>query len=298
MKKQSFSVKVKEELAKIENKKPCCKKAQAYAFLFFGGYFENESEVFSEFTDIVRNVAQELNLINGIACDVSQNKNKASLSFTGKGNKLLLTAYFEQLGNYINSKHLKNSCCKKAFLRELFFASGYVSDPNSSYKLEFSFNQISTAEFCFKFINELEIVNLKQSVRANKIILYTKTASQIEDFIAYMGAVNSAMDFMQVKMYKEAVNDINRKSNFETANIDKTYTASAKQTVAITTLMKTDEYAKLPKDLQQLARLRMDNIDMTLTEMAKILCISRSAVNHRLNKIIKLADNSGKRKEK
>ena len=79
------------------------------------------------------------------------------------------------------------------------------------------------------------------------------------------------MELMQVKMYKEVKNNINRKTNFETANMDKTYSASARQVAAIAAISDTQGLGSLPEELEELARLRLDHPDMTLRELE--MCI-------------------------
>ena len=112
-----------------------------------------------------------------------------------------------------------------------------------------------------------------------------------------MGATNASMNFMQVKMFKEVRNQVNRKTNFETANIDKTVSASAKQIAAIETIIHSVGLQHLPLDLQELASLRYENPEMSLRELGEQLSepISRSGVNHRLKRIMAFADSIGKK---
>ena len=98
------------------------------------------------------------------------------------------------------------------------------------------------------------------------------------------------MELMQVKMYKEVKNDINRKTNFETANMDKTYSASARQVAAIAAISDTRGLQSLPEELQELAQLRLDHPDMTLRELGARLGLTRSGVNHRLQRILQLGE--------
>ena len=90
--------------------------------------------------------------------------------------------------------------------------------------------------------------------------------------------------------YKEVKNDINRKTNFETANMDKTYSASARQVAAIAAISDTRGLQSLPEELQELAQLRLDHPDMTLRELGARLGLTRSGVNHRLQRILQLGE--------
>ena len=121
-------------------------------------------------------------------------------------------------------------------------------------------------------------------------MVYLKGSGPIEDLLTYLGAPAAAMELMQVKMYKEVKNDINRKTNFETANMDKTYSASARQVAAIAAISDTRGLQSLPEELQELAQLRLDHPDMTLRELGARLGLTRSGVNHRLQRILQLGE--------
>ncbi len=47
--------------------------------------------------------------------------------------------------------------------------------------------------------------------------------------LTYMGAMMQAMEIMNVKIYKEVRNNVNRSVNCEAANLDKTIAAAQKQ---------------------------------------------------------------------
>ena len=94
-------------------------------------------------------------------------------------------------------------------------------------------------------------------------------------------------------MLKEVRNYVNRKTNFETANIDKTASAAAKQIVAIEKIINKVGIDFLSDDLRELAVLRLENPEMSLRELGENLSepISRSGVNHRLQRIMESANN-------
>ena len=83
----------------------------------------------------------------------------------------------------------------------------------------------------FTLLSEVEAFPLSPALASRKggYVVYLKESGPIEDLLTYLGAPSAAMELMQVKMYKEVKNNINRKTNFETANMDKTYSASARQ---------------------------------------------------------------------
>ena len=108
-----------------------------------------------------------------------------------------------------------------------------------------------------------------------------------------MGAFNSSLEIMGVKMYKDMRNNVNRKLNFENANLDKTLDASSKQVNAILHIKNTVGLSYLSDDLKELAELRLENPDMSLRELGEMLSVSlsRSGVNHRLQRICEISKN-------
>jgi len=110
--------------------------------------------------------------------------------------------------------------------------------------------------------------------------------------MTFMGAGKAAMNLMQVKMLKEVRNNVNRKTNFETANIDKTALAAAEQIVAIEKIMNSaGGISILPEELRELAVLRCRYPELSLRELGATLSdpLSRSGVNHRLQRIMDIA---------
>ena len=100
---------------------------------------------------------------------------------------------------------------------------------------------------------------------------------------------------MNVKMVKDIRNAANRIANCENANIDKTVAASLAQAEAIRKIMEKQGLDGLPEELRELARLRLENPEMSLRELGEQLSepLSRSGVNHRLHRIMELADKLG-----
>ena len=131
--------------------------------------------------------------------------------------------------------------------------------------------------------------------RKGRFIVYVKGGESVTDLLTYLGAKNAAMESMQAKMLKEMRNNLNRRNNFETANIDKTASAAARQLLAIERIMGTVGLDALPEDLREIAALRWENPELSLRELGEHLSqpLSRSGVNHRLRRIVEFAEHSG-----
>ncbi|HRX14655.1 MAG TPA: DNA-binding protein WhiA, partial [Eubacteriales bacterium] len=78
------------------------------------------------------------------------------------------------------------------------------------------------------------------------------------------------------------------------ANIDKTIEASERQIAAITKLIESGKLNLVDEKLRQTADMRMEHEDATMDELASLLGVTKSGVNHRIRKLIELADTEEK----
>ena len=123
-------------------------------------------------------------------------------------------------------------------------------------------------------------------------MLYLKDGEEISNFLALIGANSSVLKFEEIRVIKETRNDINRKVNCETANLNKVINASIKQIEDIKLIKKKRKFASLPESLQEIANIRLENPDMPLSELGGLLKepIGKSGVNHRLKRISEIAE--------
>ena len=142
-----------------------------------------------------------------------------------------------------------------------------------------------------KFLEELEL-NPKYIVRKGNHVIYFKDSENIEDILAIIGAQDASLYVMGIKIMKDMKNKVNRKLNFEMSNIGKTVDAANLQVEAIKYIESKSGIESLPENLQKLAYLRLEYEEASLSELCKMLDepLSRSGVNHRLNRIVKIAD--------
>ena len=208
--------------------------------------------------------------------------------------KVVFGAYDKKNGaSRINWSNFTDDCCKIAFLKCAFLTCGTVNDPNKNYHLEFVVPYMNLSKDLNLFISDYPDLSVipKSITRNSNYVIYFKDSESIEDLLTVMGAFNSSLEIMGVKMYKDVRNNVNRKLNFENANLDKTISAASKQTNAILHIKDTVGLSYLSDDLRELAELRIENPDMSLRELGNNLTnpISRSGVNHRLQKLCEIA---------
>ena len=295
----SFSSDIKSEFCKVEFKRECCLRAECYgAWLFSRCFTLRESAFVTESGPVARRLLELAAAGAGVSGEltfgVSRRRKPAyRVSLPDAGSKDAMLQEFGHTGREttlrLNRANLENDCCTVAFLRGAFLTCGTATDPSKEYHLEFAVAHQHLANDLYTLLSEVDAFPLSPAVAARKngYVVYLKESGPIEDLLTYLGAPSAAMELMQVKMYKEVKNNINRKTNFETANMDKTFSASARQVAAIAAISDTVGLSSLPEELQELARLRLDNPDMTLRELSARLGITRSGVNHRLQRLLR-----------
>ena len=191
---------------------------------------------------------------------------------------------------------IDKSCCKRAFLRGLFVASGSITDPNSGYHLEIMAGSYARAEKIQQIIGSFD-VDSKIVERKKNYVVYMKEGAAIVDFLNIIGAHSALMEYENVRILKEMRNSINRKVNCETANIQKTVSAASRQVQDIQYIHDTMGFGNLTDSLAEIARVRLEHPDTSLKELGELLDppIGKSGVNHRLRKLSEIAEKQRKK---
>ena len=188
------------------------------------------------------------------------------------------------------------SFCKGAFLNCATSSIKISSSPNikttSGYHLEFDSKYHEFLLMLSSYLAQFDIT-AKIIKRKNMFVLYIKDAEQVSDTLALVGANNSVIALQNEIVKREFRNKINRQTNCESGNIAKMVTASMKQLEAIEKIEKTIGLASLSSDLEEVAILRLANPEESLTDLLKLstLNLTKSGLNHRLRKLISIADN-------
>lgn len=180
----------------------------------------------------------------------------------------------------------------KSIVRGAFLGGGSLNNPENKYHLEIILSTEKNAK-TIEEILKIFTIKVKQLKRKNGVSVYLKDGEEISKLLALIGANSSVIRFEEIRVLREMKNNINRKVNCETANLTKTVNAAVKQIEAIKNLKKTGAFDKLSENLKEIAQIRLDNPDASLTELGQMLKdpIGKSGANHRLNKIIEIAQN-------
>ncbi len=308
----SFSGKVKEELAESYSSARHCQIAELTAFIGMCGTVVINSfnlcsiKIHTENLLVARKVFTLIEKTFNIKTDISVRRNirKQTVSYAVIIRRhedalriLQATKMLEEHQNCAEDVHavdpliVQQICCRRAFLRGAFQASGSMSDPNKAYHFEIV---CSTEEMARQIQNLICSFSMDAKIvlRKKSYVVYLKEGSQIVDILNVMEAHIALMELENVRILKEMRNTVNRKVNCETANINKTVSAAVKQLEDITYLRDTIGIENLPEGLREAALARLANQDATLKELGASLCppVGKSGINHRLRKLSEMAD--------
>ena len=181
------------------------------------------------------------------------------------------------------------ACDRKAMLRGLFLGCGSVNAPSSRYHLEF----VAPNDSWAKAIGDMaSAAGARVGImeRSGQHVVYIKEGDGIVRVLSLMGASRAVMEFENVRVVREVSGKVNRRLNFETANIGKTIGSGLRQAAAIERLESTGKLDRVPPALREMARWRTANPELNLEELAERMKLSKSAVNHRLRRLQEMAD--------
>lgn len=209
-------------------------------------------------------------------------------------NILLLDLFNNENNNDINIeilKQIKKEENLRAMIRGLFMGSGSINNPNNEYHLEIGFKEYNNAEKVIEIFKRLDI-ETKNMENQNKYFIYLKDGEEISKVLALIGANKAVLAFEDIRIQKEMRGKVNRLVNCKTANLNKTINASIEQISAIKKLQANGKFNKLDDNLKEIALLRIENPDMSLIDLGKLLKnpVGKSGVNYRLKKIMEMAD--------
>lgn len=191
----------------------------------------------------------------------------------------------------IDKEMVETENLKKAYIRGAFLGGGSMSNPEKTYHLEFVTHNEDYAIDLSKLINSFDL-NSKVIRRKNSFIIYIKEGEQIVDLLNIIGAHTCLLELENIRIMKEMRNNVNRLVNCETANLSKTVNAAVRQVESIKLIQAQIGLARLPKNLREIAELRLNYPDESLKELGEMLNppVGKSGVNHRLRKIEKIAE--------
>ena len=296
----SFSGSAKAEVCRYMPMKSCCALAECFGILLFCNSFRMDCiRIITESRELAALLPKLFKKAFGVSFDAApdgQTPGKLIFQITSREKiHLIMSAYGfdakDTLSLHINLPVVEDDCCKSAFLKGAFLAGGSVTDPAKGYHIELATTHSSVARECKSLIHEALGVQPKSALRAGGYVLYFKQSDLISDCLTYLGAPIAAMGIIEAKLEKELNNKVNRRCNCDDANTSKVVEAAQEQLNAIRILKERGELEKLPQKLKQAVSAREQHPEASLTELAAMMepPISKPAMNHRLQKLVQMA---------
>lgn len=309
----SFSLKTKGELARLDEDKSCCNKAELSALIGLNGevvHTTNDKfnlKITVENPAVARKIFRLIKTLFSINPEIKVRKNA---NFKKSNYYLMVITHvmgsqkiIEALGlrheqekkegmeRFPLGEIFNNRCCKRAYLRGAFLSGGSISSPEKTYHLEFVDHELSVARGIQSMINSFGL-NAKIVPRKKYQVVYLKEGDQIVELLNIIGAHNGLLELENARILKEMRNNINRIVNCETANLSKTVNASVKQLENIHLIQRTIGLDELPEGLRDLAKLRIQHEDASLKELGEMMNppVGKSGINHRFRKLENLAN--------
>lgn len=286
----SFSQDAKEELSKLKNLN---NKVQV-KYELIGYLISSNTSIFKKnyirfATENEYNINRFSKLLNNLNIDFKIEIEGKSFIILIKTKDIDIIDIREE-SIYILKEDIKEDELR-AIIRGCFLGSGSINNPENKYHLEISFSN----KYNMKYICDVSKgfnVNFKILDTNNKYSLYLKEGEEISKLLALIGANSAILKFEDIRITREMRGKVNRLVNCKTANLNKTLNASVEQIDAIKKLQENKKFNKLDNNLKEIAIVRLENPDMPLSELGKLLKVpvGKSGVNYRLKKLIEIAN--------
>ena len=176
-------------------------------------------------------------------------------------------------------------------LQLAFLKNGVVRTPEGSqgYYLEMLFNN-------YAFANDVKGellrygIKAKLSERNDSFAVYIKDGESVCAFLALIRAYGASLSLQELLVLRGERNNSNRRANCDSHNLDKSALACVSQVLAIIKIEKSaGGIDGLPEALKETAKARLKDNTASIKELAAVLGVSKSCVQHRLKRLIEIA---------
>ncbi len=184
---------------------------------------------------------------------------------------------------------LTRQCCRRAYLRAAFLGSGTMSNPEKEYHFEVSTGDASLVRELSRLLEKSDLpVNTYQ--RKGATVVYLKSAQQVSDALALMGASGSVFAMEDIRIRKQARGAANRAINCDDHNFQRMLNAADAQVEGIRRYVIVKGMRSLPPALQEIAQKRLDYMELSLADLGQLFDppLSKSAVNHRMRRLMEI----------
>ncbi len=309
-----FVIETKNELARVEPEKDCCRIAEIAAFIRFAGSIRLAGGGKYRIVMTTPNLAVLRHFKKQIHkyFEVDGTIEKSVGTGVGRGTRYSITLGPEELSDMIlrevgilmaragrdsimdgiYDELLRTKCCRKAYLRGAFLASGTMTSPEKGYHFEITTTSETNAKDLRRLINTFTDITPRIVARRNRFGVYIKARDQISDMLAIMGAGGQYLKYIDVLMMRDMMTSARRADSLDNANIDKSLQAAQQQVEWIRKIEARAGLSSLTPKLQEVAMARLEHPDAGLEELGQLMDppLSKSGVNNRLRRIGEIAE--------
>ena len=195
--------------------------------------------------------------------------------------------YIEFLKSIFEFKNLESSMNENIFkglIKGYFLSCGYIKSPEKGYALDFFIDTEDAATFLYYLFKKIG-KRVFQADKKNKNLVYIRNSEDILDILIIINAVSTFFKYEDTIINKEIRNKVNRNMNWEIANENKKISTSEKQLKMIEKIDEAAGLNNLSDVLQETARMRIENPDLSLQELADLMNISKSGIRNRFRRL-------------
>jgi DNA-binding transcriptional regulator WhiA len=268
------------ELARIRPARACCRRAELVGLLQSG----SRDGAVRTLDHATARIAVQLAASIGVAVTAPSASTSASHVPGRHHLQVALDGGLPSSWQPVTSK----ACDRRAFLRGLLLSTGSVSGGPGGPHVEFVLRDRGNATQLQQLLQASD-VRASRMQRRGRHVVYLKGQEQIAGLLRLVGANRALLDFETSRVSRDVRNRLNRLLNAEEANLARTVRAADRQLQAIGRLEADGELDLLAEGLREAAAQRRRQPDADLDTLASSLGISRSAMNHRLRRLVELA---------
>ena len=309
----SFSQDIKIEILENLSTDKKCRQAFLSAIVktgaeydIFGGIKVYIKTQIKQLCDLIKQVCQDMFAVSSQITENAEcifNKSRYEIMLYGENVKDMLykldVAYTNDDGcfDFYQDLHLQNILSSdevKEFTKGVFMACGSASGVDNSnkksidYHIEWVFTNHEKAQDFVDLLSKIQVVG--RIVKRKKLyVVYLQKFEAISDMLVLFDAQENMLKLNSEYAKRSVMNIANRQSNCDTANMTKTIDNSLAQIKAIELIKDTIGFERLDEDLVNVCMLRLANVEESLQELANLSGMSKSAINYRFSKIMKIA---------
>ncbi|MBO5714914.1 MAG: DNA-binding protein WhiA [Clostridia bacterium] len=297
----AFSEEIKKEFIEEIPHKNCCRRALAYGLLFDAYvdgdrvYIDTSNEEHADFYKRIFERQFSKTVTVSLVKKAGRDYFRVEFTFSSMAKKV---ASLDKGGAGIKDyMEFKCNLCRMNFVRGIFLARATITFAKRSDHLEFRIQHTERARILEEFLSACKILP-KTVERRNATGIYYKKADRIEEILNLMQANDAFFKVMNLRIERDIIVHEKRAVNCESVNIARSVATAQKQLRAIEIIEKAGMLEKIGRELTESAKLRLEHHSASLSELASMHepPITKSTLNNRFAKIIKMAENIGNKK--